>query len=150
MPWWQWLVDIAGLWLLLLFGYALLLLVRRRLLTRGSGTFELSYRARPERSGRGWVLGMGRYRGDSLAFYRVFGVLLRPLRTFPRDALTVGERRTPSEGEQQVLYAGHLVVQCRVGEESVELAMSPGALTGMLAWLEAAPPGRSPRGRLAP
>lgn len=147
MPWWQWLVDIAGLCLLLLFGYALLLLVRRRVLTRGSGTFELSYRARAGRPGRGWVLGLGRYQGESLAFYRVFGILLRPVRTFPREAITVAERRAPRGGEQPVLYAGHVVVECEVGEERVDLAMSPEALTGMLAWLESAPPGRTPRTR---
>jgi hypothetical protein len=145
MPWWQWLADTAGLGVLLLFGYALLLLVRRRVLTRGSGTFELSYRARTHRSGRGWVLGLGRYDGEILAFYRFFGVLPRPLRTFPRDALAVGERRLPVGGEQHVLYSGHVVVQCRVADEPIELAMSPGALTGMLAWLESAPPGRAPR-----
>jgi hypothetical protein len=36
-----------------------------------------------------------------------------------------------------------VVVECRVteGDGRVELAMSDGALTGFLAWLEAAPPG---------
>jgi hypothetical protein len=145
MPWWQWLADIAGLCLLLLFGYALLLLVRRRVLTRGSGTFELSYRARTDRSGRNWVLGLGRYDGDLLAFYRVFGVLLRPTRTFSRDTISVQGRRAPVGAEQHVLYTGHVVVECTVAGEPVELAMSPGALTGMLAWLESAPPGRTPR-----
>ena len=142
---WQWLVDLAGLGLLLLFCYALWLLVRRRVLTRGSGTFELSYRVRTGRSGRGWVLGLGRYEGESLAFYRVFGVLLRPMRTFPRAGIRVAERRAPRSGEQHVLYAGHVVVECEVGDEQVDLAMAVESLTGMLAWLESAPPGRTPR-----
>jgi hypothetical protein len=147
MPWWQWLVDIAGLCLLVLFGYAVVLLVRRRLLTRGSGTFELSYRARTDRSGRGWVLGLGRYEGEVLAFYRVFGVLMRPMRTFPREVMTVTRRRAPLGAEQPVLYSGHVVVECEVGGEPVQLAMAPGALTGLLAWLESAPPGRTTRPR---
>ena len=148
MPGVAWLLDVAGICLLLLLGYALLLLVRRRVLTRGSGTFELSYRARKgrtPRSGRGWVLGLGRYQGEALAFYRVFGVLLRPVRTFPRESMVVAQRRAPSSAEQHVLYGGHVVVECLVGEERVDLAMSPGALTGLLSWLEAAPPGRAPR-----
>jgi hypothetical protein len=145
MPWWQWLVDITGLCLLLLFGYAALLVVRRRVLTRGNGTFELSVRVRTDRAGRGWVLGLGRYEGGVLAFYRVFGVLLRPTRTFPREDLVVGASRSPSSGEQHVLYSGHVVVRCTVSGAPVELAMSPGALTGLLAWLESAPPGRPPR-----
>jgi hypothetical protein len=145
MPWWQWLVDIAGLCLLLLFCYAVLLLVRRRLLTRGPGSFELSYRARIDRSGRGWVLGLGRYEGDALAFYRVFGLLLRPMRTFARGSMRVEQQRPPADGEQHVLHSGHVVVACEVGAERVELAMSPDALTGLSAWLEAGPPGRPPR-----
>jgi hypothetical protein len=36
------------------------------------------------------------------------------------------------------------VVECRAGEaaDTVELAMGESALTGFLAWLEAAPPGQ--------
>ncbi len=147
MPWWQWLADVAGLCLLLLFGYAGLLLVRRRVLTRGSGAFELSYRARTDRPGRGWVLGLGRYEQDSLAFYRLFGILLRPLRSFGRESIAAVRRRDPDAAEQSVLYGGHLVVECDVGDRAVELAMSPEALTGLMAWLEAAPPGRTRRPR---
>ncbi len=147
MPWWQWLVDVAGFCLLLLFGYGLMLLVRRRVLTRGPGTFELSYRARHGTPGRGWVLGLGRYAGSDLEFHRIFGVRLRPLRIFPRESLQVEARRTPVTLEQRVLYAGHVVVECRVGQEQVDLAMAPDALTGLLSWLEAAPPGRPPRSR---
>lgn len=145
MPWWQWLVDVAGLCLLLLFGYGLLLLVRRRVLTRGPGTFELSYRAHGGAPGRGWVLGLGRYAGSDLEFHRIFGVRLRPMRVFPREAIGVEDRRTPVAAEQRVLYSGHVVVSCRVAQEHVELAMAPEALTGLLSWLEAAPPGLPPR-----
>jgi hypothetical protein len=91
------------------------------------------------------VLGLGRYEGESLQFYRVFGVLLRPLRSFSRDTITVRHRRQPVSSEQQVLYTGHLVVECTVAGEHVELAMSPEAVTGLLAWLESAPPGQTPR-----
>jgi hypothetical protein len=33
------------------------------------------------------------------------------------------------------------VLRCRVGEREIELAMTPGVLTGFLSWLESAPPG---------
>lgn len=146
MPWWQWLVDVAGLCLLLLFGYGLLLLVRRRVLTRNPGTFELSYRAHGGAPGRGWVLGLGRYAGSDLEFHRIFGMRLRPMRVFARETLAIEGRRAPVAAEQRVLYSGHVVVSCRVAAEQVELAMAPEALTGLLSWLEAAPPGLSPRG----
>ena len=81
MPWWQWLADVAGLCLLFLLLYAVALLVRRRLLTRSGGTFEVSLRTRSDRPGRGWVLGVGRYAGDAIEVFRLFSLRMRPLRT---------------------------------------------------------------------
>ena len=43
------------------------------------------------------------------------------------------------------LYAGHVIVRCRDPRGEFELAMAPEGVTGFLAWLEAAPPGRGPR-----
>jgi hypothetical protein len=39
---WQWLLDSAGVLLLVVIAYGLLLVVRRRVLSRHGGTFELS------------------------------------------------------------------------------------------------------------
>jgi len=47
--------------------------------------------------------------------------------------------------ESYSLYAGHIVVECETPAGHLEVAMSPDALTGFLAWLEAAPPGQRPR-----
>ena len=63
MPVWEWMLDIVGLVLLLALLYGISLIVRRRFLARNGGTFELSYRARTEHPGRGWLLGIGRYSG---------------------------------------------------------------------------------------
>ena len=46
MPVWQWLLDAAGVLLALVLLYGLGLIIRRRLLSRHGGTFELSYRVR--------------------------------------------------------------------------------------------------------
>lgn len=145
MPWWQWLVDIAGLCLLLLFLYAAALLVRRRLLTRGGGTFEVSLRTRTESPGRGWVLGLGRYAGDAIEVFRLFSLRMRPLRVLTRSGLEVVGQREPEGMEVYSLYAGHRVVEFSSDGRPVSLAMAPDAVTGLLAWLEAAPPGRRPR-----
>ena len=145
MPWWQWLVDVAGLCLLLLLLYAAALLVRRRLLTRSGGTFEVSLRARADRPGRGWVLGVGRYAGDDFEVFRLFSLRMRPLRSLPRSGLEVVGQRDAEGMEVYSLYAGHRVVELRSGGLPVHLAMAPEAVTGLLAWLEAAPPGRRPR-----
>jgi hypothetical protein len=51
-------------------------------------------------------------------------------------------RRTPEPDETTSLGPGLIVVECRAGEqaEPMELAMTESALTGLLSWLESAPP----------
>ena len=79
MPVWQWLLDSAGAVLLVAACCsALLLVVRRRVLSRHGGTFELSVRDANQPDGRGWVLGLGRYREDSLEWFRIFSPLPVP------------------------------------------------------------------------
>ena len=60
--------------LLLVLLYGVALIVRRRLLSRHGGTFELSYRVRPDTAGRGWLLGLGRYSGETLEWFRIFSL----------------------------------------------------------------------------
>ena len=52
------LLDAVGIALLAVLLYGIALVVRRRLLARNGGTFELSYRARSTKAGRGWLLGL--------------------------------------------------------------------------------------------
>jgi hypothetical protein len=138
---WQWLLDSAGVLLLVVVGYGLLLVVRRRVLARNGGTFELSVRVRSQVAGRGWVLGLGRYYGDQLQWFRIFSPWPRPRRSWARVDLTITGQREPSEPESFALYSGHRIVECSTSSGPVLLAMSPSALTGFSAWLEAAPPG---------
>ena len=141
MPLWQWLLDSAGAALLLLILYGLALVVRRRLLARRGGTFELSYRVQPRKTGRGWLLGIGRYSGDSLEWFRIFSLWPRAKRCWPRAALTYTGHRQPEGVEKMSLFGEHVVVVCRTPHGDLELAMSPSSLTGFQSWLEAAPPG---------
>ena len=141
MPAWQWLLDAAGvlLGLVLLYGFGLI--VRRRLLSRNGGTFELSFRVRSTRAGRGWLLGLGRYSGESLEWFRYFSLSPRPKRILQRSALTFAGRRAPEGAEQMSLYPDHVVISCTTPSGAVELAMSPASLMGFQSWLEAGPPG---------
>jgi hypothetical protein len=147
---WQWVVDSIAAVLVLVLLYGLCLLLRRRWIARDGGTFELSLRARPDASGRaagrGWVLGVGRYTGDRLEFFRIFSVAPRASETLDRGDLVYDGQRQPLGPEGHSLYAGHVVVSCSDSRHGrFELAMAPEAVTGFLAWLEAAPPGRRPR-----
>src|SRR4029079_1078976 len=109
MPVWQWLLDSAGPALLLILLFGLRLVLRRRLLSRHGGTFELSVREKRLADGRGWVLGMGRYREDSLERFRIFSPLPVPRRAWRRNHLAVLSQRPPEGAEEFALYAGHVV-----------------------------------------
>lgn len=145
MPWWQWVVDVLGALLLLVLVYGIALVVRRRWVSRHGGTFEFSVRVRSGRAGRGWVLGLARYTGSDLEWFRIFSPSPRPKLCFRRAELEYTGRRDPLGVESYSLYSGHVIVTCRTPTGPLEVAMSPEALTGFLAWLEAAPPGQRSR-----
>jgi hypothetical protein len=125
-----------------------MLSLRRRVLSRGGGTVELSLRLKDGEDGRGWVLGVGRFEGDALQWYRVFSLAMRPRRTLTRRDLSVLARREPTGSERFALLSGAVVMECRSSAGRVDIAMGPSAVTGFLAWLEARPPGATlPRSR---
>ncbi|WP_020575225.1 DUF2550 domain-containing protein [Actinopolymorpha alba] len=136
-------LDSAGIILALVVVALAGLAIRRRVLQRGGGTFDCSVRLHKGSGGKGWVLGVARYSGDRVEWFRVFSFGLRPRRVFSRDNFAVRARRHPLATEALGLYAGHVVVECVEAGHVVELAMAEDALTGFLAWLEAAPPGRT-------
>lgn len=141
MPVWQWLLESAGVLLLLPLLYGLALIIRRRVLSRNGGTFELSHRLHTERPGRGWLLGLGRYSGENLEWFRIFSLSPRPRKVWTRATMTYSGRRNPEGNEEISLYAGHVVVSCSTPEGPCELAMDEPSLTGFQSWLEAGPPG---------
>ena len=102
MPVWQWLLDSAGVVLLLVVLYGICLVVRRRVLSRNGGTFELSVLIRVRAgspAGRGWVLGLGRYDGEALDWFRIFSPSPRPRRRWARGDLTILSHREPTDAE---------------------------------------------------
>jgi hypothetical protein len=145
--------------LVLLVAIAAGIATRRFLLERGGATVECGLR-----KDRGsWRLGVASYRPDEFCWFGVFGISMRPDETFSRRDLAVVSRRPPTEDEVSILGPGRIVVECQLGEagasrsadgsgeggrtgqgkpeRAVELALAESALTGLLAWLEAAPPG---------
>ena len=113
--------------------------VRRFLLERGGGSVDCALRG--SESGAAWLLGVASYHRDELYWYRVLGILPRPQQVFTRRSLRVVSRRPASPAEAGVLGPGRDVVEVAADQAGrVELAMTPEALTGFLAWLEASPP----------
>ncbi len=111
---------------------------RRFLLERGGGTVECGLR----KENGSWRLGVASYQREELCWFGALGLTMRPDEVFPRRDLTVVSRRLPSDAEAASLGPGRIVVECKLGEAgTVELALGEEALTGLLSWLEAAPPG---------
>lgn len=132
---------------------AILIALRRVLLERGGGTVECGLRRVPDQN---WHLGLAGYQPDELRWFNVFGVRFKPEAVFARSSLSIMSRRPAAAAEIASLGPGAVVMECRVGPTGadgrgegrrardggmVELAMTEAALTGFLAWLEAAPPG---------
>jgi len=141
MAWWEWAVWVLAALLFALVAYAVGLVLRRRAISRHGGTFELSLRRPGSTEGHGWQLGLGRYSGDQLEYFRIFSLSLRPKRVWPRDELVFQGWREPEGIELEALYVGHVVVACSGPDGPVELALARSSLMGLQSWLEARPPG---------
>lgn len=143
--------------------------LRRRLLQRSGGTFDCNLRWNAPgppagaagdsksdgedrasaaesrdaaRGGKGWAYGVARYNGDEIEWFRVFSYAPRPRRVLERSRIEVLQRRDPEGEEELALLSDAVILACALHGTRVELAMSEDALTGFLAWLEAAPPGQ--------
>jgi Protein of unknown function (DUF2550) len=145
MQGWLGVVQVLGVLAGLLAASILLLAGRRRWLNRLGGTFECSLRLRMRTPGAGWVLGVGRYSEGILEWFRYFSYSLRPRMVFPRRNVRVLETRMPNPVEAVALNGNEKVVCLEMqdghAETQWELAMSEESVTGLLSWLEAAPPG---------
>jgi Protein of unknown function (DUF2550) len=139
--------------LVLLVVAAAVIAARRFLLERAGATIECGLR----QGGGSWRLGVASYQLDEFCWFGVFGISMRPDETFSRRDLAVVSRRPPTQAEVSILGPGRIVVECQLGDaatagddgrdgqrnqdRAVDLALAESALTGLLAWLEAAPPG---------
>ena len=147
MSGWQGVLEVLGLLLVLAVLLLLMLAARRRWLARSGGTFECSLRLRTTTPGAGWVLGVGRYHGGQLEWFRFFSFAVRPHETFPRNQVLVVDSRDPDAIEAVSLTTESRILALEVGPDTRELAMSEDSVLGLLAWLEAAPPGIASRQR---
>ncbi|MFI5994777.1 DUF2550 domain-containing protein [Streptomyces sp. NPDC051362] len=120
--------------------------LRRRLIQRSGGTFDCSLRwdvpEKGDAGGKGWSYGVARYNSDRVEWYRVFSYAPRPRRVLERSAIEVAGRRAAEGEEELALLSDAIILTCLHRGTRLELAMSEDALTGFLAWLEAAPPGQ--------
>jgi hypothetical protein len=136
--------QIVG-WVLLAGVLIVAALALRRLRLVRQGGIDVALRSRFNAAGRGWHQGVGRYRGDNFAWFRVSSLRSGPDRVLGRRQLEIVERRGLTVPESYAMPSGSVVLRCRTGVDELELAMRHDTLTGFLSWLESAPP-RSRRG----
>lgn len=136
-------MGITGYVGVLLIGLAVVLAVYalRRLRLLREGGIHVALRRRTDDRGRGWQVGVGRYRGDEFVWYRVLSVRSGPDHVIPRFGLEIMDRREPSAPENYAMPNDATVLRCRADTGEIELAIGAEALTGFLSWLESAPPG---------
>ena len=151
MAGWLGVAEALGILVVLAALLLFLLAARRRWLARSGGTFECSMRLRSTTPGTGWVLGVARYHDGHLEWFRFFSFALRPRQTFDRGAVRVLDTRDPDPVEAVSLTSDQRILRLELVESGPgpgterSLAMSQDSVTGLLAWLEAAPPGLVPR-----
>ena len=142
MPVGWWVIDslllVVVLAVLMLVG----ILVRRRLLARSGGAFDMSVNCSPEAQSKGWMHGLAVYGDTELAWFRTFSLSLRPRYRFTRGDVQIDGRREPVGREVYALHADHIIVATENASGVKQFAMSSHALTGLLSWLESSPPGR--------
>ena len=139
---WEIILTVAIVVALVLLPFVLLYL-RRRWLTGQSGLFDCAYRLSEKTPGSGWVLGMARYRGEHLEWFRAFSLSLRPKRTFSRVGTFYVNQRPPAGLEAIALFEGAMIVTLRdhVTGEDASLSMSRDDVLALMSWLESTPPG---------
>ena len=141
MPW-----DIVVLTLvcvvIALLPFALLYL-RRRWLTGQGGLFDCAWQLHEDAPGGGWVLGVARYRGETLEWFRAFSMSLRPAVVLHRFSTAHVHQRIPQGVEAIALFDDSpiVTVRDRVTGKTSALSLAREEVLALLSWLESAPPG---------
>jgi len=139
-----WLLLLLDAFLLLLVGGIAMiggLLVRRQILVRGRAAVECLLRLPDLAEGERWESGLARYFGDTLEWYRAVGVSLRPTHVVRRAAIRVLDRQAVSAGALEGVPGRGVILRCTASGSRFDVGLPESAELGLLAWLEAAPPG---------
>lgn len=142
MPLWWWLVDSLLFVVIFLVLLIVGLLVRGRVLARAGGAFDMSVTRSARPRAKGWMHGLAVYGDTELRWFRTFSLSWRPRHRFVRGDVLIDGRRAPEGAEVHAIHPGHLIVEAEGAGDVRQMALSPEALTGLLAWLESSPPGQ--------
>lgn len=120
-------------------GWLLVVVARRLWLNLGGGIAECALR---HGDGR-WMHGLARYRGNRFEWFGRWGLLPRPSFVLRRRHARVVTWREADEAESRLGFQISRVLVVVRDDEPGEwsLAMNHGSATGLVSWLESAPPG---------
>lgn len=114
-----------------------IILARQRFMLRAPGSLPVALRPAPAAR---WQYGVARYVGGELRWYRSLGFGTRPSRVLNRRDVRVVGHRSPEPQESGSLPATAIVVDLLDDGTEVALALSDGAYTGFVSWLESSAP----------
>ncbi len=121
---------------LIVLAWLVAVVVRQRRLVRRAGGIQVAVRGRGTR----WRYGVGRYAGEELQWFGVFGVGRRPSRSLQRTELQVIGRHQVSADDRAALPANAVIIELRDSSGPITLGLGEGAYTGFVSWLEASAP----------
>lgn len=151
MPdWWGWTGFVVAVVLVALATPVVWLFARRRWLSSRGRVFDCALRPADAAPGTSWMLGVARYAGDQVQWYRVFSLSLRPWLVIDRGLSQPEATRKPEGTETTVLDADARVVSLTGDHAGVSLALPPHEMTAFLGWMEGGLPGQSFGGRPGP
>jgi hypothetical protein len=110
--------------------------IRRRFLLFGLGAVTMWVR-RPGMLR--WSVGVAWYSSDDLLWYRGLSFAVRPHERLSREAMQITGQRGVRR-DDLALPNDLVVVECATSDGPRELAMDRSTVTGLLSWLESAPP----------
>jgi hypothetical protein len=110
--------------------------LRRRFLLFGLGAVTMWVR-RPGMLR--WSVGVAWYGSDVLLWYRGLSFAVRPHERLSREAMRITGQRSVRR-DDLALPNDLVVVECTTSDGPRELAMDHSTVTGLLSWLESAPP----------
>lgn len=119
------------------------LMLRRRWLTGQGGMFDCALQLFGREPGTGWSLGVARYRGEQLQWFRSFSLSMRPRVVLARGRTEYVGRRPAAGTETVVLFEHSTILTVRDTQTGKEhrLGMAVESAMALISWLESAPPG---------
>lgn len=124
----------------------LVVIIRRQWLLSRDSIFSCEICRRLPGNGSRWALGVARYCGDNLLWYKLISLSFRPTVTIRRSMTRLVDHRQPSPQDRLLAINSHLIARLEVQEAGkstriMELGLANDSLMGLMSWLEASPPG---------